>query len=522
MKKIRAKELAVLPELAAERHGAVAVRIDRPLGAWPERGLRLDYVQFAELVSEAAGWLRQAGVGSGDRVAIIKANSPDIQVFLYACLRIGAVPALISASLGAESLQPMLRRLDPRLVVSDRATLTDSLRQLSGQCTTLAVDGGVEGSLAPADLAGHGAPVPVRPGPSAGLILHTSGTTGVPKLVRHSIDSFCHGAFVGWHHRSLRYGHLSGSDTIAASLAWTHVRAVFGLAYAIARGSRLVAMSDLDEQRAAVLLAEVRPTVFETHPNVLQYWRGLPTHQQQPFRNVRMFVSTADAAHPATIRTLLHASSRRRPVFIQVYGMTELGPVAVRVIGRGAARRMKNARDAGVTIPFHSRTRIVDDSGRRVALGEAGIVQAKTSSCFQTYYGEEERASEVLKDGWFTTADRGRRTWGGRLHLLDRQTDHLPGIDSVVEVEDVLLDRLPQLAEVVLVDLGNGRPTPVICTVQNQPLDIHEWRAGTLDLPVLEEPLVIPLESLPLTATWKVRRFLLRARLLADLHGRTV
>jgi acyl-coenzyme A synthetase/AMP-(fatty) acid ligase len=515
VKKIRSKELAVLPELAAERHGAVTVRIDRPLGAWPGRGLRLDYVQFAELVSEAAGWLRQAGVGSGDRVAIVKANSPDIQIFLYACLRIGGVPALISASLGAESLQPMLQRLDPRLVVSDRATLTGPLRRLSGGWTTIATDGEVAGALSPADLAGHGAPAPVRPGSGAGLILHTSGTTGVPKLVRHSIDSLRRGAFVGWHHRSLRYAALRGSDTIAASLSWTHVRAVFGLAYAIARGCRLVAMSDLDEQRAAALLAEVRPTVFETHPNVLQYWRGLPAHPQEPFREVRMFVSTADAAHPATIRTLLRASSRRRPVFIQVYGMTEVGPVAVRVIGRGAARRMKNARNAGVTIPFHSRTRIVDDSGRRLPPGVAGIVQAKTSSCFQAYFGEEERTSQVLKDSWFATADRGRRTWSGRLHLLDRQTDHLPGIDSVVGVEDVLLDRLPQLAEVVVVDLGKGKPTPVICTVQNQPLDLHEWRAGTLDLPVLAEPLVIPLESLPLTATWKVRRFLLRARLLA-------
>ena len=505
----------MLPELAAERHGAVSVRIDRPLDAWPARGLRLDYAQFVELVSEAAGWLRQAGVGSGDRVAIVKANSPDIQTFLYACLRVGAVPALISASLGAESLQPMLRRLDPELVVSDRATLTGPLRQLAGDWTTLAVAGGVAGALAPADLAGHGAPAPVRPGSGAGLILHTSGTTGVPKLVRHSIDSVRQGAFVGWHHRSLRYGPLCGSDTIAASLAWTHVRAVFGLAYAIARGCRLVAMSDLDEQRAAALLAEARPTVFETHPNVLQYWRGLPAHPQKPFRDVRMFVSTADAAHPATIRTLLRASSRRRPVFIQVYGMTELGPVAVRVIGRRAARRMKNARNAGLTIPFHSRTRIVDDSGRRVAPGRAGIVQAKTSSCFQTYFGGEELASRVLKGGWLTTADRGRRTIGGRLQLLDRQTDHLPGIDSAVGMEDVLLDRLPQLTEVVLVDLGKGRPTPVVCTVRNQPLDMDQWRAGILGLPALAEPLVIPLESLPLTATWKVRRFLLRAWLLA-------
>lgn len=520
MRKPRPDQLARLPELAAERHGAVAVRLDRPLDAWPEYGSRLDYLRFAELVVDAAGCLREAGARPRDRIAIVKGNSPDIQVFFYACLRIGAVPALISASLGTESLEPMLSRLDPRLVVSDRATLTGPLRGLPSRRRTIAVDGEQADALALSDLAGHGAPPPVHAGPDAGLILHTSGTTGVPKLVHHSIDSLWRGAFVGWHHRSLRYGRLRGSDTIAASLAWTHVRAVFGLAYAVARGCRLLAMSELDEQRAASLLSEVRPTVFETHPNVLQYWRRLPEHPREPFRDVRMFVSTADAAHPATIRALLHASSRRRPIFIQVYGMTEVGPVAVRVIGRRVARRARDARNAGLTIPLHSRARIIDvDSGRQVAPGKPGVVQVKTSSCFQTYVGEEERASQVLDEGWFTTADRGWRTQSGRLYLLDRQADHLPGMDSAIGVEDVLLDRMPQLAEVVLVDLGEGRPTPVVCTVGDQPLDMNEWQVGTLGLPVLAEPLVVPLDSLPLTATWKVRRFLLRTRLSAQPQG---
>ncbi|HEX6601292.1 MAG TPA: hypothetical protein VF030_01490, partial [Solirubrobacterales bacterium] len=86
----------------------------------------------------------------------------------------------------------------------------------------------------------------------------------------------------------------------------------------------------------------------------------------------------------------------------------------------------------------------------------------------------------------------------------------------------VLLDRLPQLAEVVLVDLGEDRPTPVVCTVRDLPLNMSEWQAANFDLPALAEPRVIPLESLPLTATWKVRRFLLRDRLLGEAPVSTV
>ena len=509
------RDLVNLPEIAAEHHGAVSVRLDQPLDAWPDRGVTLDFGTFAELVAEASTWLVQADVKPGDRVAVAKGNNPDILVFFYACLRVGAVPALLSAALGAESLLTMIRRLDPALLVSDRETLLGPLSRRPARLAAISVDHGVPGCLRPQDLTGS-TPPPLTPRPGAGLILHTSGTTGVPKLVQHSLRGFHRAAFFGWRHPSLRYGRLSSSDTVAAVLAWCHVRAVFGFTFALRRGARLAAASSFDETKAVELLASVRPTVLEAHPNVLQYWSGLPGHPSEPLRNVRMFVSTADATHPATVRALLDASHRRRAVFIQAYGMTEVGPVAVRVMTRRVARRMEDARGAGMCVPFHSRARIVSErTGRRLRPGSEGVLQVKTSSLFQTYVGEEERAQEAVRDGWFTTADRGEIGWTGGLRLLDRQVDHLTGITSALRLEEILLERLPDLTEVVLVDIGAGKPTPVVCTAHDRPLKEHDWREQTRDLPPLAEPRLVLLRSLPLTATWKVRRFMLAERLAA-------
>ena len=432
-----AVDFAALPETVADRHGAVPIELDRPLTTWPELGRSLDYERFAELVAEASGWLAAAGVRSGDRVAVVKRNDPDIQVLLYACLRLGAIPGLISARLGPRDTGPMLDRLDPKAIVSDLATLTGSGMGGHRSTTTICLDGELPGCLGRADLSGGRTPDPApRRGREPALVLHTSGTTGVPKLVQHTARSMHRGAFVGLHHRSPRFAPLSNSDTVAACLAWGHVRAVFGLALAMFKGARLVAISDPAPAGVGAVLASARPSVLKTHPNIFLRWRHLADEGAQPLRSVRIFLSTADAIHPPTIRALLEASGRPRPVFIQVYGITELGPVSVRLFTRRGARALQDARGAGRTIPLHSRARVVDPrSGRRVRPGVPGVIQARTASRFHTYVGEEGPAG----DAWFTTADRGMRSWTGGLRLLDREVDHIPGLASTLAIEELLL-----------------------------------------------------------------------------------
>lgn len=522
----RARELASLPERAAERFGAVTVDLDRPLDSWPRLGRSLDYTLFADLVEDGASWLWAAGVRRGDHVAIVKENNPDILVLLYSCLRIGAVPALVSSRLGAASTSVMLARLSPRAIVSDAATIgSGTLDGRPSGAPMVAVDGALPGCLSPADLSGGAAPPPAfRRGDEPALILHTSGTTGVPKLVQHTAASIARGALVGRWHRSLRYGALRSADTVAACLSWSHVRAVFGFGFAMSKGARLVAISDPDPAVAAEMLRGCRPSVLETHPNVFQRWRRLATADGSPLESVRLYVSTADAIHPPTVRTLLDASRRRRAAFVQVYGMSELGPVAVRVFTKRRARRRTDARVAGMTIPLHSRVRVVDPgSGRRVRPGRPGIIQAKTSSRFLTYLGQEDQARKARDRRWFTTADRGVRGWDGRLRLLDRQVDHIRGIDSALAIEERLLDRVPELTEVVVIDLGDERPTPVICTDGDRPLRESEWKAAVGDLPHLASPHRICYRDLPMTPTWKVRRFMLRELLIdEELVGRSV
>jgi hypothetical protein len=108
--------------------------------------------------------------------------------------------------------------------------------------------------------------------------------------------------------------------------------------------------------------------------------------------------------------------------------------------------------------------------------------------------------------------DIGHRSRWGCLHLLDREIDRVAEFDSVLALEDVLIGRLDQLTEVVLVPLQD-KINPVVCTRHDRELDLSAWREAVVDLPSMAQPVHCRWEDLPQTATWKVKRLELKRRM---------
>lgn len=282
-------------------------------------------------------------------------------------------------------------------------------------------------------------------------------------------------------------------------------------------------MVDPEPKRAARLFARHRPSLIETFPNVFLRWEELAEHPDHPLANVRVFLSTFDAAHPRTIRRLLSASRRRFPVYAQAYAQSELGAIAIgfRTRGRTASPR-GDARDVGRPALALTRVRLVDPAtGQRVRRpGVPGSIQVRSPGQFAGYLGEPERTEAQRHAGWWDTGDIGSRTRGRRLRLAGRAVDAVPGVDNPLAVEDLLLNRLPELTELVLIRLpGEQHAVPVVCTHGDVPLDLGRWQAATAGLPVLAQPRQLSWERLPTTATWKVRRPALVQLLASSQEG---
>ncbi|NNN35112.1 acyl--CoA ligase [Streptomyces sp. S3(2020)] len=504
--------------------------LDRPFDIAPDAGRAYDNAAIAQLVADMSGRLYAAGLRRGERLAIIKHNHMDVVLLAAAAARIGALPAMITATFPADTLGKMMERLKPKVIVAADSVLAEAAESgvaLAGPTTrVLAVEGRepLAGTTALADLTGSPTPAPdLRPDADPMLLTHTSGTTGVPKFVMHSADTI--GVYGKMETIRIPFLSTRPDDTLASCIAFVHSRAVtYVMAHSILVPSKVVVLAGSDPDTVVETLSRNRPTMLEACPNIFQRWEHLPRTRPHLFTDVRAFVSTFDAIHPSTVRAFIATSRRRRPVWAQSWGQSEIGPATLAQYSRRTVMKPTEGEpftnSVGRPIPFVTRIKVVDPETRKpVRRGERGIVLVKTKGLCLGYLGEPERHREKIWDGWWNTGDIGIHRRSGNLEILDREVDVIPGI-SGIELESRILERLDDATEVIVLGDPGGPPVPVVST-HSGTLDREAWRRVTADLPELAEPRVIDWEDFPRTGTWKVRRFDLRRKVLQnqDTYG---
>jgi acyl-coenzyme A synthetase/AMP-(fatty) acid ligase len=495
---------------AARRDASTEVVLDHPPQWAPDRGTRFTVGELAEQTDELAARLWAAGVRPTERVALYKTENFDIALLACAVSRIGAVPALLSPALDGPTVAQLLVRLQQPWLLTDGDTLAGELRDVpvdgAVRRTLLSAGAAPQGRTDGIDLLASYADAPRRPPvflhphePS--LITHSSGTTGIPKLAVQTPEA-------GWHRlvpQRLVSWPIRAREKAALCITLVHSRFYQGLAMFLSHGNPLVIAIDPDPAHIGPLLVRTRPGYLETHPNTYVDWEELDHAPGDPLASVKVFGATFDAMHPRTIQRMLAASRARFPVFVQFYGQSEIGPMAGRWYTRRTAHHA-DGRCVGLPLPGFVSMRVVDDRGRRLKSGRTGHLEVRSRTRILTYLGEDERYADQLHDGWWRVGDMGRLSRWGLLHLMDREVDRVETVDSNLAIEDLLMSRLDELREVVIVAGPEGEPVPVVATRDELPLDERRWRRATLDLPPMADFRQFRYDDLPRTSTRKIQR----------------
>lgn len=503
--------LGMLFEQASARYPDTHVELDRGLEVWPKPGQRLTYAELAELVEDAAARLTAAGIRQDDQVAVYKNENFDIVLLACALSRIGALPVMLSPTLDGDTVAMLLERLNRPHLISDPsrlARLADAPLEHITSGVLLAA--GRRNNLPTlADFPAAPRPKPVRMSPDQpAIVTHTSGTTGLPKMVVQTAKT------VWWRFRpqSLMASVLRKRETVAFCLSFVHSRMYSGLGVILHRGLPVVVLTDPSPENVASVFARTKPSVVETLPNCFITWEQLADDPRAPLSNVVCYCSTFDALHPRTVKRLLGASRRRLPVMVQLYGQSETGPVTFRLYTRRSAKKAAG-RCLGFSMPGLTRVRAHTEDGKRATIDHPGYIEAKTGGRALTYLSEEGRFARETYGSWWRMGDMGYRTRLGCVHVLDRHVDQIPDIPSNLHIEDILLDRLPELIEVVIIPNAEYQPVPVVCTRDGQPLSDQQWTSATVGLPPLAPPIQRDWSTLPRTSTWKIKRLELARQL---------
>lgn len=510
--------LGVVPEAAAARNGSTWLTLDHDLDVLPEAGRRMTVADLAGHVDDLAGRLRAAGIQPGERVVICKAANFDVWVLATAAARAGAVPVMLSHHLDNATIWALLGRLDRPHLLADEGRL-DALDGVPVEHLTrqvISVTGSRPGAVSLAALAGAPPVKPVFQGlDEPALITHTSGTTGLPKLVVHTPRTMR----IRLRPQLFFLALMRRRETVAIHIPFGHSRNFAAMALCLSKAMPVLLVNNPDPDQVAQFFARHQPGLIEALPNSYLAWEGLASDPRQPFASVKYFSSTFDAIHPRTVSALLGSSRRRAPLFFQIYGQSEVGPAIGRPYFRRSVRRM-DGRCMGYPMPGGPRVRVVSRDGARPSKANPGFIEVRWKGLLHSYFGEQDKFDANLHAGWWRMGDVGYRSRLGCLHLLDREVDVIPGVGSTLEIEDLLMSKLAELSELVVVPGPRSEPVPVICTTQDQPLDLDRWRAAVAGFPQLADPVQLPIAELPRTATLKVQRIELSRRLREQLGKR--
>lgn len=490
---IASRTLGGLTEALAAAHG------DRPglVGG----GQALTWGEVERRTRTLAAGLRRAGVGRGDRVAVLMPNRVEWVLLDLAVARLGAVFVGLNTWYREEERASVVAHSGARLLVTaervfdaDMAAARDGLLAACPDLERVVTDVDELMQEPAGELPGLDPEAAVK-------ILYTSGSTGRPKgVVLHNGHLVENGFAIG------ERMHLTEADVLWAAIpfffSFFSANALLAL---MTHGGSIVAQERFEAGVALELIERHRCTVFYGMPNMTQ---ALAEERSRSGRDISSLRTGLTIGPPEAIR----AAAELVPGICSVYGLTETyGNCAVCDSGEPLDLR---ATSQGPLLPGFEARVIDPDSGRVLGPGEIGHLCVRGHVTSGYYHDDAVNREAFDEEGYLRTGDLcsvdsdGRVRYRGRLKELIK----VGGINvAPVEIESALM-RHPAVRQAHVVGLPDQRsgeiPVALVEPAEGSAFDEDELRRYCRQvLPAYAVPhhfVAVSDAELPRTATGKV------------------
>ncbi len=461
-------------------------------------------VTFAELdrrTSAIAHGLHEAGVGEGDRVAVLCRNHRGFVEAMVAVSKLGADGVLLNTSFAGPQLAGVIRGERARVVIHDEE-FTELLREAARRRRRFIAWHDTEpprNTPALDRLAerheGETVVPPSRPGR---FTLLTSGTTGAPKGASRAAAGGIDPVIAILSRIPLR---ARQTTVIAAPLfhTWGFANLLLGTLLA----STVVLQRRFDPAATLAVLSQHRAHALVAVPVMLQRILDLPEHVRGSRRPASLrVVAVSGSALPGPLG--LRFMDEFGDVLYNLYGSTEVAWAAI-----ATPAELRSHPGTAGRPPRGTIVRILDEHGNELPPEHVGRIFVGNSMVFEGYTSgaDKERLGTLVSSG-----DVGRFTEDGLLLVEGRDDDMIiSGGENVfpAEVEE-LLHGLAAVADVAVIgvpdDQFGQRLAAYVVRRDGASLDADTVRAHVRDhLARYKVPRDVTfLDSLPRNATGKV------------------
>ncbi|GAA0467648.1 long-chain-fatty-acid--CoA ligase [Paractinoplanes deccanensis] len=479
----------LLDEATAEAPGRTALVTD---------DISWTYGELADRTRRTAAWLRERGVGRGDRVLLLAPNSAELVCACYAISRAGGVFVVVNNDTKAFQLRHIIANAEPALILTDRVQRIPSEAEVP--CAT----------LSEAAAAGGGEP-PAWPGISSdpACLIYTSGSTAAPKGVvsPHRTLRFAVDAIAG------RLG-LRADDRIGCLLPLSFDYGLYQV-FLAARARATLVLGDPAQvgpgltgrlERAGVTVLPLVPSLASA---LLRLGRRAGTGTLPRLRAV---TNTGARLAPETIDEL-RAAFPGVAVYA-MFGLTECKRVAILDPAELDRRRGSVGRPLTDTECL-----VVDEQGRPLPAGETGELVVRGPHVMAGYWRAPEQTARRFRP-WGPAAETALFTGDlcaldedGYLYFRGRFDDVYKSRGhrvSTLEVEAAALD-IPGVAEAAVVPPdGDSDGARIFVTGTANAATVLAGLRERLEAAKVPDGVRV-LEQLPLNTNRKVDRHQLRA-----------
>ncbi|MBB4661953.1 acyl-CoA synthetase [Conexibacter arvalis] len=468
----------------------------------------LTWGELQDLANQAAHVLRAAGVGRGDRVAVVLPPTPETAAIFLGTWKLGAVLLSMSVLYGDEGIRHRLADSEPAVLVTDAANVGRFDAGLVGR--VLVVDEG-DGLLAGAPTA------PVLADTSCddpAQLYYTSGTTGLAKGIVHA-----HRYILG--HEEFRYCHeVQPGERFHGMGEWAWAAGIAPLLGPWRLGATQCVYQragGFDPAEQLDFLSRHEVTNVFTTPTAM---RAMMTLRDAGRRFPQRFRRVCSAGEPLNPEAIRWFREQYGVTVLDYYGLTESYPL----VGNFPWMEVREG-SMGKPMPGWE-VAILDEDERPVAQGERGEIclRARSNPHYPLGYWRRPGESEEAFGGeWFHTKDAASQDEDGYYWYEGRADDVIIAAGYRIgpfEVESVCLEH-PAVREAAAVASpdpvkGNVVKAFVVLADGHEPSDelaasIRAHVRGRLSAYAYPRKLEF-VADLPKTLTGKIRRIELRQR----------